>query len=249
MNNQHNVLKNNEYEYNYIEISEYPLKQRNLVYHLHINTPIKINGIDGYAKNIELGDTVIIPYANSYSTITVNDFEFSKYSTSSCFTGDCKIRSLRGLIQVNELKIGDKILNSSNNFSEIKCILENKIDKIINMYIYKELIITDYHPVKINSKWQFPIDCEIFKKINIKVDSLYSIGLIDDTSFLIDDIEVIGLGHGITDDIVASHEYFGTTKVINDIFSISSNGYCKITPNHISRDSITGLINGIVYIL
>jgi hypothetical protein len=69
--------------------------------------------------------------------------------------------------------------------------------------------------------------------------------LFDDNSFLIDNIEVIALGHRITNDIVASHEYFGTEKVIEDIFSISSTGYCKISSSQITRDSISGLINGI----
>lgn len=229
----------------YMYISESPLIHRNCVFLLFTNTRIKINGIDGYAKDIKIGDIVIFPYNNLDYTITVNDLEFTDNSINSCFTGDCKIQSSRGLIPVTELQIKDEILNSSGNFSKIKCILENKIDKNIDMCVCKGLTITDYHPVKINSKWQFPIDCEIFIKKNIKVDSLYSIGLFDDTSFLIDDIEVIGLGHGITNDNVASHEYFGTEKVINDIFSISSNGYCKIIPSQIIRDSITGLVNEI----
>lgn len=232
----------------YMNISEYPLKNRNIVFVLPINTQVEINGKIGLAKNIKIGNIVKFPYNKSEYTITVNDLEFTNINAaSSCFTGDCKIHSSRGLIPVNELKIGDKILNSTGDFSEIKCILVNEINEneIIDMYVCKGLTITAYHPVKNNSKWVFPIDCETFIKNNIKVELLYSIGLIGATSFLIDGIEVIGLGHGITNDIVAIHEYFGTEKVINDIFSLSPNGYCKIISSQITRNSITGLVDGI----
>ena len=107
------------------------------------------------------------------------------------------------------------------------------------------LIITGYHPIKLNGKWVFPNTNENFKLEHINIESVYSIGLEFGTSFLVNGVDVIGIGHGITKDPVASHPYFGTNQVIQDIFELSSDGYCVIDIDQINRDPQTMLVNKI----
>jgi hypothetical protein len=107
------------------------------------------------------------------------------------------------------------------------------------------LIITGYHPVKINKLWVFPVNIECFQNENLYVDYVYSIGLEKESSFIVNGITVIGLGHGITNNEVAYHPYFGTEEVIKDIFRLSPNGYRVIKKEQITRDPKTLLVNGI----
>ena len=68
------------------------------------------------------------------------------------------------------------------------------------------------------------------------------------TNAIIDDIPVITLGHGIKDDPVASHEYYGSKKVIEDInnkFKPDKDGVIEISANvKYVRDTESGLVNG-----
>lgn len=124
--------------------------------------------------------------------------------------------------------------------------MKTLINKHIDVCVHPcGLIITKYHPIKINSQWIFPINSNLFEVKSMYLNSLYSIGVEDSKNLSIDGFEVIGLGHGITNDSVASQDYFGTNKVIKDIFALSSNGYCTIYPCQIIVNSTTNLISGI----
>jgi len=205
-----------------------------------------INGKKDIASNIKLGDVIeFLDYRNKPMTISVKYIGFSRFP-SSCFTGNCKVNTYKGEMQVADLSVGDKILTPKGIYATIKCILVTKIKEITPMMTHTGgLVITGYHPVKINKSWVFPINGECFTQELRYVDCVYSIGLEDDSSFIVNGLEVIGLGHGITDDPVATHPYFGTDKVIGDIFKLSPDGYCVIKQKQITRDPETLLVNGI----
>jgi hypothetical protein len=222
------------------------------VYDLELDYPVIINNEANIAKNIKLGDNIsFFWYSSSQKKSMEKCFEvkfigFSKFP-SSCFSGNCLIKTILGMIPVSKLHIGDIVITPLKETSRIKCILETKINRQIDMMTHSDgLVITGFHPVKINNKWYFPNNLDIFEKKNIYIDSIYSIGLERGTSFIVNGIEVAGLGHGVLNDDVLSHPYFGSNLVIEDILRLAPNSHCVIEPEQIIRNNDTGLVCGII---
>jgi len=234
----------------YVQVSE--INAHSNVYDLELNEEIIINGEKNIAENIKLGDTIIFVKYSSYykKNIELNlEVKYVGYSQfpSSCFLGNCKIQTMLGLVPVNTLRVGDLVITPEGRVFPIKCILETQINSHIDMMVHPDgLVITGYHPVKINNNWCFPIGSDLFEKQNIWVDSVYSIGLEDGISLHVNGIEVAGLGHQVQDDPVLTHPYFGSDLVIRDIFNLNPKGYCVIVPEQIIRNNITTLVCGII---
>lgn len=235
--------KRNE-ESRYVYVSE--IDAHTSIYDLLLETKVTINGQEDIASNIKLGDVIkFLDIRNKPTTIVVKFIGYSRFP-SSCFTADCIVDTYKGKIKVCDLSVGDKILTPKGIYATIKCILVTEVKQIIQMMFHSNgLVITGYHPVKINKSWVFPINEECFEKEIRYVDYVYSIGLEEESSFIVNGITVIGLGHGISNDPVATHPYFGTDKVIEDILRLSPNGYCMIKQEQIMRDPETLLVSGI----
>jgi hypothetical protein len=230
----------------YVLISEIDRHSSN--YELVLNQLVNINGQTKLAKEIKVGDSV--SFLRNNETIRLHEIKSVWYSrfTISCFTGDCIIKTINGNILVKNLKVGTRIITTDGITAEVKCILKTEIYRKTKLMIHKitGLEITKWHPVLINNKWVFPCESKDFEEVEQFIDNIYSIGISSESSYMIiNNIKVIGLGHGITNDPVAYHPYFGSNLVINDIFSISPDGYCVIKPSNIIRDDDSGLINGI----
>ena len=79
-----------------------------------------------------------------------------------------------------------------------------------------KLNITPWHPVYINDVWTFPAQIAKKSNDNLIVDSqlecVYNIALENGTNVVIEEVPVLTLGHGIKDDKVAKHEYYGTNN-------------------------------------
>jgi hypothetical protein len=233
---------------NYVNVSAEAENDNSKVYEFGLEDKIKINGSLGEAKNIKLGDNIRFSHYDSDSrkfvekTFEVKFVGLVKYPFA-CFTGNCLIETPLGRIPVNNLKIGDLVITPQGEILPVKCILITRINNHIDMMVHSDgLIITGFHPVKISDKWCFPSDSNLFEKQNIYVDSVYSIGLDNGISFLINGVEVAGLGHGVTGDEVLTHPYFGSDLIFKDIFELDHSGYCVIEPKQIIRSDDTGLI-------
>lgn len=81
------------------------------------------------------------------------------------------------------------------------------------------LLITEYHPAKINNEWIFPCDYKDSKLI--QCDYVYNIILKNRSSILINGIECVTLGHGLKGPII-EHPFLGTERVINDFKNFNS---------------------------
>ena len=66
-------------------------------------------------------------------------------------------------------------------------------------------------------------------------------------SMIVNGVDCITLGHGITGDKVAEHEYFGSGKIIKDLKELSGweNGLICLKPQAFKRNSETMLVTGI----
>lgn len=230
--------------FNYVVVSEYDRFTSCFIFHK--SSFVERERIQISVCDIKIGDRILFNENGIIYTIKINYIGYEQYKPT-CFSGESIVQMQHGISKkVSDLQIGDIILTGDLNFVSVKCILKTIINDNIDMCTYNGLEITPYHPILINNKWCFPFNTDNFIIINKYIEAVYSIGLDNNSSILINNIHVIALNHGITDNNITNHDYFGTAKVINDIFNLSSNGYCIIELNQIKRNKITGLIEKII---
>lgn len=110
------------------------------------------------------------------------------------------------------------------------------------------LVVTCWHPVKDTNEWKFP--GQLAGAIHSKAmdcSAVYSFVLEDcQESMTINGVECVCLGHGILQDPVASHAFFGTQRVIEALEAMPgwSDGKVEFLHGCTVRDSMSGLVIG-----
>lgn len=176
------------------------------------------------------------PYANHYRggsfnnrsaqlpRPVVNMRTFSQPS-AGCFAGDCEVnvsvnKNGEKVIEkrcLKNLRKGDSVETNTGKFSEIQCIVKTKCpDNKVVLYTIGRLKSTAWHPVYIPStkSWAFPIDLAIETATEYHEEFVYSFVVENSQYMKIEGQYGITLGHGIIDDPVASHSFWGTQSVI-----------------------------------
>ena len=167
--------------------------------------------------------------------------DMSRYMDRSggCISGECFV----GDKKVSELRRGDKIMNSNNQEVEIECVIKRKCqDNKKALVIFENgLKITAWHPIFVDNKWIFP--CSLVDNSTVKFnkydycEAVYTFILkkIDNTRpnhIIVNGIKVITLAHNIENDNIASHNYYGTDMVIEDMrnnyLESYNNGFIEI---------------------
>lgn len=185
------------------------------------------------------------------------------YSASSgCFTGDTMIRMSkygsalyqleddRPLYQpINTVCPGDWVISTNGMPVQIRYVIvfKNRTSGIVKLS--DSLAITDYHPVRRymgtgdwTPSWEFP--CDIAPSTTTQCD-LYNLVLTSGGGTVFTPShECVVFGHGITDDEIVSHEYFGSQKIVDDIqLEVgASSGFVDVITLHEVRDSMTGKV-------
>jgi hypothetical protein len=131
------------------------------------------------------------------------------------------------------------------------------------------LLVTPWHPIKstLHHRWTFPADAAASNDddkspqfLSIKTEAVYSFLLGPELHFqtyerinpkemnrgqsmLINEMECITLAHGIHDDPVASHAFYGTESVVGSMTKkgISREGYVDLYEGDVVKDSVTNL--------
>lgn len=178
-----------------------------------------------------------IPSVQIYSSFNSNFNSYSNYSTptapinmsafnsidNACFHGISKVTMADGNFKkVSNIVKGDLVKLGNNEIGKIECIVKTIITKTIQLNkLSEDLIITKWHPVKIDGLWKFPCELSISNDFNItKSDSIYSFVLKNrgnGKGIIIGNIECATLGHGILNRNIISHDFFGTEKVIDNL--------------------------------
>jgi len=179
--------------------------------------------------------------------------------SAPCFDGSCQTLiydNSNNVIskRLDLLKKGDRVVTDYTdghiNFSKIECIIKTNClqSKCELVELNGGLLVTPYHPVRINNMWRFPKDlAPVMERTCL---SVFSFVLSNHHCMIINGIECITLGHNIQNDIVASHPYFGSNLVIKDLKKIKgwSNGLIEFDMNKKSnmviKDRTTGLVCG-----
>ena len=220
------------------------------IYCIPITEKVEINGVENFASCLKLGDVVKFTtrYNNKIIKLTVNYIGFKKNEHFGAVSGKSTVSKLlpNGDIvetNVNCLHIGDCV-KTSTGFANIICILETQIDTHIRAFTHPNgLIISTYHFVFEQGKWDYVINSSSFTSKSFFADSMYSIGLEGSSDLLVNGIQVIGLGYTNTEDKI-QHPFWGTSKSIDAIMEMGDNGYYLISPEQLIRDPKTHLVCG-----
>jgi hypothetical protein len=178
------------------------------------------------------------------------------YSNSSapCFAGACRVNMADGtrlpcadirkghVVQTRE---GPKVISMV-----LKTFTQNYNTKLCRL---GKLFATPTHPVRHWGNWTFPHT--LSEPQDMPCEAVFSFLLEDRTaSMFIEDIECITLAHGIENDSVAEHSFFGTEEIVYAMCNVynntqsenhmSDNGVVEITG--VQRDSETGWVIGLI---
>lgn len=155
-----------------------------------------------------------------------------------CIHGDCDTLMADGsLKKVKNLTKGD-LVKTPNSSAKIVCVLKSTIKSVIPMIHFpRGLIITPYHPVRINKEWCFPTD--IGREVKSYVTEYFNFVLENDHIMIVNGMECVSLGHGFKGSPVIEHEYLGTEKVIEDLKSYESWEAGKVEVGEFVRDSVS----------
>ncbi len=180
--------------------------------------------------------------------------DMSAYNDRSrgCFHGNSIVTLSNGSTKLASSIVRGDMLNSGG---KVKCVIKTFCDgkmQLIRLPM-SGLLITPYHPVFINDKWEFPIN--IGEWVEVDCNAVYSYivesGTISGkyaTSALINGISTAMLAHGVEGIQCLSHPFFGTNKFIDAIKQCSGYDHGLVVFNdggYFTRDINTNDVCGI----
>lgn len=161
-------------------------------------------------------------------------------------------------LPISDIRKGDEVLTSSGGFVRVECLVQTDSDTSTPFDLVKigNLRVTPYHPINIGGTWEFPINTKEGQLVSSSdvgnsAFSVYNLVLEEGkrhNSVVMDGIETITLGHGIMNNKVLKHDYFGTDKIITDLSNVKSgweSGHIILTEKDVQRNAASGDINGI----
>merc|ERR1712087_914747 len=110
------------------------------------------------------------------------------------------------------------------------------------------LLLTEYHPVRVGGEWVFPRDVDGANTRERHCEFVYNLVLAQGHVVQVDGIECCTLGHGMKDNVVIEHAYFGTQRVVQDLSKQAGwrTGLVVLQSGAVKRDAESNLVNGMV---
>jgi len=147
-------------------------------------------------------------------------------------------------VRVNEVRKGDRIRVSGGGTAVVECVVQ--IARAMN----KPLVqlpngpsITGGHPVRMAGEWRLPRN--IAPSALIKHNgSVYNFILDQNHVAVVDDVECVTWGHGLTDPVVA-HAFFGTGSILKELKSSTGWKRGHVVVEGFFRDPATGEAAGL----
>jgi len=127
---------------------------------------------------------------------------------------------------------GDRVRTCEGQLATVVCVIKYSGVKTVRLPS-TGLVITPWHPVKLTADgpWQFPADILAEQQMEMQrkgvtplanvwesVDScVYNMVLDSGHVVCVDEVQAVTLGHGLVENEVVAHPYWGTDKVIEDL--------------------------------
>jgi hypothetical protein len=146
------------------------------------------------------------------------------HRSGGCFKGDCTVTVVKNELDlvktnVSELKKGDVVLTGTGEHATIVCVMKMICDGGKSNLVQLDcgLAITPYHPIYMNGKWLYP--GEMTQPSQVDCDAVYNFVLDSVNTIEVNGITCICFGNDIQGDPVASHPFYGSHKVIDELKS------------------------------
>ena len=179
---------------------------------------------------------------------------------NACFAGHNEALMADGsLRRLSALRQGDLVSTGpSTPPSEISCVVRTHIRNGSPSLVRLPggLEVTPTHPIRVEPQegdWVFPRTLGIARETP-NVPYIYSFVLEGrgeegrGAGMVIQGMECIGLGHGVMGDEVASHPYFGTERVVEDLERLRGwrKGMVTLEEGAFVRSAETGMLDGLM---
>lgn len=162
---------------------------------------------------------------NYNSTTTVYTLNLQSYASSTTCVHELSkvVMADNSTKNSKDIQVGDhvKVVGGNHDVDEVQYIIKGGTKNMQHMVqLETGLVVTDWHPIKIDGKYVFPNDCiaqDTATHTEDVGDYKYSFVLKNrNPNMIINDTEVITLAHGCTEDC-AKHDFWGTEKVVDEI--------------------------------
>jgi hypothetical protein len=156
-----------------------------------------------------------------------------------CIAGHCRVTMTDGSLKtVRSITKGDFIKSADGTSHEILCVLTTKVNKVIDMvHLTNGLVITPFHPIKMNGQWMFPNS--VGQTVKSFVPEYFNFVLVDGHSMLVNGMECITLAHGLRDNDVVNHDYLGTQAILDDLKTMNGWRLGHVNVGGFERDPIS----------
>ncbi|CAF3085846.1 unnamed protein product [Rotaria socialis] len=188
-----------------------------------------------------------LPAPKRTETGATIDMSVFHNASAGCFYGECSVRLMNGSSKlVKDVQPGDRLGPHGGMVKfVVKTICKNRKAKMV--IVDNNLIITAWHPIRVNQQWIMP--CSLVSSPNeISCEAVYNFALDRGHTVLVNDFECVTLGHGFQEDVVR-HAYYGSERVIKDLekFNMQQNngGIIEISDKMLQRKNKTGLVKGL----
>ena len=161
-----------------------------------------------------------------------------------CFHADAEVRLADGCLRkVSHLVKGDVLASpSAPGTARVRCVVKTSCvggrHKMVPLNGGR-CMITAWHPVEHDGKWVFPADLEAC--VDVACAAVYSLLLDPEAPGVVEvgGIPCVTLGHQFTDNAVVAHDYYGSSKVVEDLQSMPgfSSGLVCFRHGSIARGS------------
>ena len=189
-------------------------------------------------------------YNRGYSAAHAPAQMTSYYNYSGgCVTHDSLVAVQGGLTVLASNFTPGTVLS---NGAVVKCVVRictPTTGVTIVRFPWTRLAITAYHPIRdpTTGQWAFPLHVAgASSSLEQNHNYVYTFVLDGGHSVVVNDVEVVTLGHGLTDNDVVAHEYLGTERILRDIEACSGYSSGIVTVNSFSRDPKSNRVNGLV---
>lgn len=186
------------------------------------------------------------PEPTYHSSNKVTSMNSYYNSGGVCYHGDCLVTLSDGTFKyVDAINKGDKVKTSEGS-ATVRTVVKSEMFRNVKMVKFESgLLITPYHPIRVDNKWHFPINYQN-NVTEVYNDYIYSFVLDKHHTCFVNNIETVTLGHNFTGETIY-HPFFGSSKVIEELKKLEGweQGQVILPFDSLERHSETGEVYGI----
>lgn len=165
------------------------------------------------------------PGAASRAAAPPIDMSMYNNRSNPCFAGRCLVKMADGRSKrVDAIRKGDLVASgcdpgSTGAPATVRCVVRTDTRGELTAFVrLGELLVTPWHPIRLpGGRWEFPWRAPGATTFEEECDGIYNFVLDAEHAMVIEGVACITLAHGVKDDEVAAHPYFGTSRVTEDL--------------------------------